>query len=74
MSLIEKHYNEFKLHYNKQSVEEILFQRAVKTTTEIMYYEGLFDGFPIADKVLKHFIFVRRRKPDLGKVNDDLVW
>ena len=30
LSLLEKEYNEFKLHYNKQSVEEILFQRAEK--------------------------------------------
>ena len=26
-----KDYNEFKTHYNKQSVEEILIQKAVKT-------------------------------------------
>ena len=30
LSLLEKHYNEFISHYNKQSVEEILVQRAVK--------------------------------------------
>ena len=29
---LEKDYNEFKKQYNKQSVEEILIQRAVKTT------------------------------------------
>ena len=32
ISRLEKDYNEFKLQYNKQSVEEILIQRAVKTT------------------------------------------
>ena len=35
LSKLEKDYNEFKLHYNKQSVEEILVQRAVKTTIQI---------------------------------------
>ena len=30
-SHIENDYNEFKLHYNKQSIEEVLIQRAVKT-------------------------------------------
>ena len=30
ISYIEKQYNEFKLQYNKQSVEDILIQRAVK--------------------------------------------
>ena len=32
ISKLEKDYNEFKKQYNKQSVEEILIQRAVKTT------------------------------------------
>ena len=31
-SKIEKDYNEYKLQYNKQSVEEVLVQRGVKTT------------------------------------------
>ena len=32
ISLFEKDYNEIKLQYNKQSVEDILIQRAVQTT------------------------------------------
>ena len=32
ISYIEKDYNEFKLQYNKQNVEDILIQRTVKTT------------------------------------------
>ena len=32
LSLLEKDYNDFKLQYNKQPVEEILIQIAVKTT------------------------------------------
>ena len=32
LSLLEKDYNELKFSYNKQWVEELLFQRAVKTT------------------------------------------
>ena len=32
LSKLEKDFNEFKLEYNKQSVENILIQRAVKTT------------------------------------------
>ena len=32
LSFLEKVYNELKLHYNKQSVEEVLVQRVVKTT------------------------------------------
>ena len=65
LSLLETDYNEFKLQYNRQSVEEILIQRAVKTTTQIHYDKGLFDGFPNADKVLKDFLFVTRRRGDL---------
>ena len=36
LSKIEKDYNEFKLQYNKQSIENILIQRAVKTTIQIL--------------------------------------
>ena len=51
LSLLGKDYNEFKLQYNKQSVEEILIQRAVKTTIPILNDKGLFDNFPFADSV-----------------------
>ena len=34
LSSLEKDYNGFKLQYNKQSVEETLIQRAVKTTCQ----------------------------------------
>ena len=52
LSKLEKDFNEFKLQYNKQSVEEILIQRAVKTTIQILYDKGLFDNYANADKVL----------------------
>ena len=64
-SKLEKDYNEFKLQYNKQSVDEILIQRAVKTTIQILYDKGLFDNFQNADKVLEDFLFTTRRRPDL---------
>ena len=64
-SKIEKDYNEFKLQYNKQSVEEILIQRAVKTTIQILYDKGLFDNFQNAEEVLRDFLFTTRRRPDL---------
>ena len=41
-SKLEKNYNEFKLQYNKQSVEDILKQRAVKTTIQVLYDNGFF--------------------------------
>ena len=72
-SKLEKDYNEFNIHYNKQSVEEVLIQRAVKTTIQILYDKGLFDAFPNADEVLKDFLFVTRRRDDLEKVNDDVI-
>ena len=65
LSNLEKDYNEFKLQYNKQSVEEILIQRAVKTTIQILYDRGLFDNFQNAEEVLKDFLFTTRRSPDL---------
>ena len=37
LSLLEKDYNKFKLHYDKQTVGEILIQRAVKATIQKPY-------------------------------------
>ena len=65
LSKLEKDFNEFKLQYNKQSVEEILIKRAVKTTIQILYDKGLFDNYANADKVLEEFLFTKRRRPDL---------
>ena len=65
LSKLEKDFNEFKLQYNKQSVEDILIQRAVKTTIQILYDKGLFDNYANADKVLEDFLFTTRRRDDL---------
>ena len=67
---LEKDYNEFKFQHNKQSVEEVSVQRAVKTTIQILYDKGLFDNFQNADKVLDDFLFTTKRRVDLEKVND----
>ena len=73
ISYIGEDYNEFKLQYNKESVEDILFQRAVKTTIKILYDKGLFDNHANADKVLEDFLFTTRRRGDLSEeVNDDI--
>ena len=72
-SNIENDYNEFELRYNKQSVEEVLIQRAVKTTIRILFDKGLFDIYANADKVLEDFLFTTRRGEDLSEqVNDDI--
>ena len=70
LSKLEKDFNEFKLQYNKQNVEDILIQRAVNTTIQILYDKGLFDNYANADKVLEDFLFTTRRRPDLEKVNE----
>ena len=69
ISKLEKDYNEFKLQYNKQKVEDILIQRAVKTTTQILYDKGLFDNYANADKVLEDFLITTRRRDDLSEDN-----
>ena len=75
ISYIEKDYNEFNLRYNKQSVEVILIQRAVKTTIQILYDKGLFDKYVNADEILADFLFTTRRRVDLSEqVNDDIQW
>ena len=71
LSYLEKNYNKFKVHHNKQSVEEPLIQRAVETTIQILYDKMIFDSFPNAVEILKAFLFVTRRRRDLEKINDD---
>ena len=65
LSKLEKDFNEFKLQNNKQNIEEILIQRAVKTTKQLLYDKGLFDKFQNADKILEDFLFKTRRRADL---------
>ena len=69
ISIIENDYNDFKIQYNKQTLEGILIQRAVKTTIQILYDKGLFDNFQNADKVSEYF-FTTQRRGDLEVVND----
>ena len=70
LSKLEKDFNEFILQYNKQNIEDILIQRAVKTTIQILYDKGLVDHYTNADKVLEDFLFTTRRRGDLEKIND----
>ena len=69
LSKVEKDFNEFKLQYNKQSVEDILIQRAVKTTIQMLYDKGLFDNYANADKVFEDFLFTTSRRGDLSEEN-----
>ena len=69
MSYIEKENNEFKKQYNKQSLEAILVQRAVKTAIQMLYDKGLFDNYANADKILEDFLFTTRRRGDLSVDN-----
>ena len=73
LSKLEKVFNEFKKQYNKQSVEEILIPRAVKTTLQILYDKGLFDNYANADKVLEAFLLTTRRRGDLSEQVNDVV-
>ena len=72
LSKLEKDFNEFKLEYNQQNVEDILIQRAVKTTIQILYDKGLFDNFQNADKVREDFLITTRRRGDLSEENKQL--
>ena len=74
LSSLEKNYNEFNLQYNKQSVEEVLVQRAVKTTIQILYDKSFFETYANADKILEDFLFTTRLRGDLEEVNDVIQW
>ena len=70
LSKLKKDYNEFKIQYNKQNVEDNLIQRVVKMTIQILYDKCLFDNFQNADKVIEEFLLTTRRRGDLEEVND----
>ena len=59
LSISEREYNEFKLQYNKQGVEDVLIQRAAKTTIQIHYDKGSFDKYSNTDEILKDFCLLR---------------
>ena len=69
LSKLEKDYNEFKLQYDKQAVLDVLIQRTVKTTIQILYDKGLFDNYQNNDKVLEDFLFTTRRRGALSEDN-----
>ena len=73
LSFLQHDYKKFILQNNKQAVEEVLFQRAVKTTILILYGKGLFDIYANADKVLEVFLFTTRRRGDLEKTKENDV-
>ena len=63
LSKLEKHYNnEIKLQYNKQSVEDVSVQRAVKITIQILYDKDLFGNYANADKVLQEFFYYKEKR------------
>ena len=70
ISYIENEYNEFKLQYNKKSVQQILTQRAVKTTNQLLNDRGLFGNYANSDKVLEDFFTIRRRENLSDQLND----
>ena len=70
ISVLEKDYNKFILLSNKQSIEEFLIQRGVKTTKQLLWGKKLFDSSPNAEKFSKDFLFVTRPRPNLEEVYD----
>ena len=69
--IIREKLQRIQITIQQKSVEKILIQRAVKTTTQKLYDNGLFDNFPKVDTV--NFLFVTRRRVGLETVNDDEV-
>ena len=69
ISYIEKDYNEFKILIK----EDLLIERPVTTTIQILYDKGLFGNYSNADEVSKIFLIVERKTPDLEQVNDNEI-
>ena len=70
MLYAEKDSNEFK-HYERYN-EEVLVEKAVKTTIRLLYDKGIFDNYDNVNEVLKNFPLFevnQRRRPDLEELN-----
>ena len=54
--------------------EEVLNEKAVKKSTQILYDKGLFDIYDNADEVLKDYLFIdgakERPRPNIEELND----
>ena len=61
VSYVDKDYNECKLQYSKQSLEEVLIHRADKTTIQILYDKWLFANFQNPGEILEDFFIATRR-------------
>ena len=59
---IEKVFKEIELYTNKQSVEEILIEGAVKTTIQIFYNGGLNNFSDNLDQVIKDYFSTEKRR------------
>ena len=73
LSILEKDYNEFKLQKNKQNVEEVLVQKAVNTTIQILYDKRIFDNFQKGGKFPENVLFTTRRRGDLSEQVKDAI-
>ena len=50
---MEEKYSEYKLRKNQQFVKEVLIEKPVNTTIQIIYDKGIFDKYDSADEVMK---------------------
>ena len=72
VSHIEKDYNNYKLHKNKQP-EEVLIERAVETPIQNLYDKRLFNIHNNISEVLKEYLQTERRRPDIEELNDSII-
>ena len=72
-SSIERDYNGYKLQTNKQFVEEILLERGMKTTIQILCDKRLIIFYINSDEALKICLFIEKRRSCLEELNDDTI-
>ena len=58
---------------SEQSKQEVVIERAVKTTIQILYDTGCFDSFDNAEEVLQDYLINERRRPKLDDLDDVYV-
>ena len=78
ISFIEKNLNDFILHGDegRQSDDEFVIEKSVKTTTQILYDKRLLDMYDNAQELLKEYLLIElkeRCRPDVKELKDDIV-
>ena len=72
-SFIEKDWSDIRMHSKKKQSKDVLTEKAVKSTTQILQDKVLVDKQDNADEALKIYALSGKSRFELEKLNDDVL-